>query len=60
MPANEEIYEALATIKKICQLTECPCCPLHRPDNPDACQVSHEYDPPCDWHINKPNQWQAF
>lgn len=61
---NKEIYEALLTIKKCCENTECPHCPLSVGRNPFKCKVadntSANGEVPSDWKLNGDFDYKAF
>lgn len=59
---NKEIYEALLTIKKCCENSNCINCPLSVGENPCMCKVSDNENGhyPKDWKLNDQYDYKAF
>lgn len=59
---NKQIYDALITLKKCCENSECSRCPLSFGRNPYRCKVSDNENGlyPKDWELNSKFDYKAF
>lgn len=59
---NKEIYNALMTLKKCCENSECLRCPLSVDKNPYKCKFSDNENGfyPKDWKLNNNFDYKAF
>lgn len=59
---NKEIYDALMTLKKCCENSECSMCSLSVGKNPYKCKVADNENGfyPKDWELNNKFYYKAF
>lgn len=59
---SKQIYDALMTLKKCCENSECPRCPLSVGKNPYKCKVADNVNGFCpkDWELNRKFDYKAF
>ncbi len=59
---NKQIYDALMTLKKCCENSECSRCPLSVGRNPYKCKVADNENGFCpkDWELNNKFDYKAF